>query len=98
MKCITCFLFLSIPFLLSSQNLQTVFEKSGGTETPTYYQIIDYYKKLDQASPKTLLKTMGMTDAGFPLHVLLISNDGKFSPADWHRQHKVVLLINNGIH
>ncbi len=41
---------------------------------------------------------MGPTDAGYPLHLVMISNDGKFDPAVWHRQSKVVILINNGIH
>ena len=41
---------------------------------------------------------MGMTDAGFPLHLMLVSGDGKFDPAAWHRQDKAVIFINNGIH
>ena len=41
---------------------------------------------------------MGLTDAGYPLHLVLISNDEKFDPAVWHKQNKVVILINNGIH
>ena len=41
---------------------------------------------------------MGMTDAGYPLHLVLISNDEKFNPAIWHQQKKVIILINNGIH
>ena len=41
---------------------------------------------------------MGVTDAGYPLHLVMVSADGKFDPAEWHRQHKVVILVNNGIH
>ena len=41
---------------------------------------------------------MGPTDAGYPLHVVLISNDGNFDPGGWHKQNKVVILIINGIH
>src|SRR5258707_13571527 len=41
---------------------------------------------------------MGMSDAGYPYHVVLFSNDGTADPAAWHRQHKAVILINNGIH
>ena len=41
---------------------------------------------------------MGPTDAGYPLHLVLLSNDGKFDPATWHSQKKVVILVNNGIH
>lgn len=39
-----------------------------------------------------------MSDAGYPYHVVLFSNDGVADPAAWHRAHKVVFLINNGIH
>ena len=41
---------------------------------------------------------MGPTDAGYPLHLVMLSNDRKFNPMVWHQQHKVVILINNGIH
>src|SRR5688500_6023975 len=93
------FIILQFFFLLSnSQSLQTVFEKSGGKETPTYFQIIDYYKQLDKASPKMLLKTMGMSDAGYPLHLMLVSADSNFDPGAWHKQNKAVIFINNGIH
>ncbi|MFT3980213.1 MAG: M14 family metallopeptidase [Ferruginibacter sp.] len=76
----------------------TVFEKSKGTETATYFEVIDWYKKMDAASPFVSMKTMGTTDAGYPLHLVMVSGDGKFDPALWHQQHKLVLLINNGIH
>ena len=81
-----------------AQKFQTVFEKGHGNQTPTYHEIIEYYQQLDKASDKLLMKTMGPSDAGFPLHLLLYSNDGKFDPAAWHRQKKVVILFNNGIH
>ena len=44
------------------------------------------------------MKEMGPTDAGFPLHLVMFSNDGKFDPAAWHKQNKVVIFVNNGIH
>ncbi|MBE7173164.1 MAG: M14 family metallopeptidase [Williamsia sp.] len=81
-----------------AQKFETLFEKSGGTKTPPYRDIVDFYQQLDKASGKLLLKTMGPSDAGFPLHLVLFSNDGKFDPAAWHRQKKTVILINNGIH
>ncbi len=77
---------------------ETAFEKSNGKETATYFQAIDFYKNLDKSSSKILMKEMGSTDAGYPLHLVLISNDGKFDPKAWHSQNKVVILINNGIH
>ena len=41
-------LFVFTLFLSQTMNaqLQTAFEKSGGAETGTYYEVIDYYKAL----------------------------------------------------
>lgn len=77
---------------------QTVFEKSKGLETATYFQVIDYYKALAKRSPMVRIEEKGMTDAGYPLHLILVSNNKGFDPKEWHRQKKVVLMINNGIH
>ena len=76
----------------------TPFERSNGTETATYAGCITFYQQLDKLSPKLSIKEMGMSDAGYPYHLVLYSNDGQFDPVVWHRQHKIVLLINNGIH
>ncbi len=89
-----CFFFLS--FSLAAQI--TPFEKSNGTQSATYFEAIDFYKKLDKASNKVLMKEMGPTDAGYPLHLVLVSADGIFDPLKWHKQNKVVILIMNGIH
>src|SRR3712207_4630943 len=94
-------LFYTISFLfifLGSFCQQTPFEKGGGKETATYSQAIDFYKRLDKSSATILMKEIGATDAGYPLHLILISNDKNFDPVTWHRQNKIVILINNGIH
>jgi Zinc carboxypeptidase len=83
---------------LSLIGQQTPFEKTNGKESATYFQAIEMYKNLDRSSSKLLMKEMGPSDAGYPLHLVLVSNDGKFDPAIWHKQNKVVILINNGIH
>ncbi|HVX52746.1 MAG TPA: hypothetical protein VHB48_21480 [Chitinophagaceae bacterium] len=44
------------------------------------------------------MKNGDTTDAGYPLNIVLYSPDGQFDPAVWHRQKKVVIMINNGIH
>ncbi len=91
---------LAFPFLMPAQvsSLKTVFELSGGQQTPTYSGIIDWWKKLDALTPAVRLETRGTTDAGFPLHVAVVSIDGK---TDWRsikKAGKRVILINNGIH
>ena len=71
---------------------------SGGEETATYFEAIAWYKKLDLNSTVVTMKTMGPTDAGYPLHLVMLSKDSKFDPVKWHQQGKVVIMINNGIH
>ena len=76
----------------------TPFEKSKGTETATYFEAIEFYRQLDKLSNMVSIKTMGLTDAGYPLQLVLVSADGSADPALWHRQKKAVIFINNGIH
>jgi hypothetical protein len=74
------------------------FEKTDGKESATYFEAIDWYKNLCKSSRRITVKEMGPSDAGYPLHLVLVSNDGKFDAAQWHKQNKAVILINNGIH
>jgi len=67
-------------------------------ETPTYYQIIDMYKKLDSVSKNAKLIEYGLTDVGKPLHLFVITDDADFNPKSIHRKGKTVIMINNGIH
>ncbi len=89
---------ISISFFYLAEAQQCRFEKTNGMETATYFESIDWYKNLDKISTKVLVKEMGMSDAGYPLHLVLVSNDGPFDAAQWHKQNKAVILINNGIH
>ena len=82
----------------NTQTLLTRFEKSGGTQTPTYFEIIDWWQKLDQQSGKVKLLTMGMTDAGFPLHLAVVANQGDYNFDNIRKNNKRIILINNGIH
>jgi len=91
-------LFLITLFFNSGRAQQCRFEKTNGMESATYFEAIDWYKNLDKKSPQVLVKEMGMTDAGYPLHLVLVSTDGKFDPVQWHKEKKTVILINNGIH
>jgi hypothetical protein len=85
-------------FLSFGQPL-TLFERSHGTQTPVYPDIIRWWKELDAASTKVKMFTMGSTDAGFPLHLVIISEKDSYpSLATIHQKDKRVILINNGIH
>jgi hypothetical protein len=96
-KLFACFAFLFINFL-NAQNITTVFEKSNGTKTPTYYEAIDWWQKLDAQSGKIKMLTMGMTDAGYPLHLVVVANNGDYNFDNIRKNNKRVILVNNGIH
>jgi hypothetical protein len=89
---------LLFPLFAVAQGPQTPFERSGGTQTATYSECIAFYQQLDKLSPALSIRVMGMSDAGYPYPLVLYSNDGTADPAIWHRKHKAVILINNGIH
>ena len=80
------------------QNISTRFEQSNGTQTPTYYEIINWWQNLDKRSEKVKMLTMAQTDANFPLHLVVVSNDKDFNFESLHRKNKRIILINNGIH
>ncbi len=93
----SCLLILSCCFM-TAQPVTTRFEESKGTESPTYFEIIDWWKKLDERSGKVKMLTMAMTDAGLPLHLISVSNSGDYNFRNIHQDNKRVILINNGIH
>lgn len=64
----------------------------------TWEEAISFYSSLDKAYPEARLIEMGMTDAGRPLHLFIISGDGEFDPEAIRRKGKAVVLISNGIH
>ncbi len=93
------FFLLISTFLFRSADAQlTVFEKSGGLKSATYFEAIAYYKQLAKTSSKIKVVEKGMTDAGYPLHVVMLDNEGVFDPSKWHAAGKAVLMVNNGIH
>lgn len=95
-KWLALLLFTGYTFSASAQT--TLFEQSKGTRTATYFEVIDFYKALDAKSKKVQMITKGPTDAGYPLHVVMVDNEGVFDPAAWHKKGKVVIMVNNGIH
>lgn len=91
-------LLLGFPLLALTQKTTTPFESSHGTQTPTYFQIIDWWKKLDARSPLIKMQEMGPSDAGFPIDLILVSADRDFNIASIRSKKKNIILINNGIH
>ena len=80
------------------QTITTKFEQTKGTQSPTYFEIVDWWKKIDAQSDFIKILTMGMTDAGFPLHLVIVSGDKDFDIQSLRKKKKTIILINNGIH
>jgi hypothetical protein len=90
---LTCFIFCS------AQAQLTPFELSKDKNyTAAYSEIIAYYQKLSREYPQMKLINYGITDVGKPLTLVVLSRDRIFDPRLIKKQHKRVLLINNGIH
>lgn len=76
----------------------TLFEKSKGTETPEYEEVIEYYQTLSKKYREISMFEIGTTDTGKPLHVVVLNTDGKTSKKKLANSAKIKILINNGIH
>lgn len=81
---------------LTAQSFLTPFEKGNGNQTTTYAEMQDFYKDLDQKYASVSIKTMGTTDSGESLQLVLFNSNLNFNPEKFGK--KAVLLINNGIH
>lgn len=97
MKTLSIFCLLAIIFASSSQELITPFEKDKLSST-TYDECIEFYRQLDEKYETLKMLEAGETDIGRPLHVVVISKDGYFTPEEVRKNGKAVLFINNGIH
>ena len=80
------------------KDFTTLFETSNGTETPTYNEVISYYKDLADTYPEISLFEIGTTDIGKPLHLAVFNRDGKTNINQIKNSSKNRILINNGIH
>ncbi|MEM6684712.1 MAG: M14 family metallopeptidase [Bacteroidota bacterium] len=80
-----------------SYDFTTIFEKSGGTQTPTYPEAIVFYENLADQYNQIHIEAIGNTDAGKPLHLVTYNPDGEFD-FDKIRTEKTIMLVNNGIH
>jgi hypothetical protein len=89
---------MMMTIICRAQSFDTPFEKSNGTESATYTQLINYYERLDAAYESIRMKDAGETNAYYPLQVVYYSKDGRFNIAEWKRAGKIIILVNNGIH
>jgi len=72
--------------------------KYAQNETVTWQEAIDMYSYLDGIHEEAKLLEIGISDAGRPLHLFVISRDKLFTAEEVHQTGKTILFINNGIH
>ena len=90
--------FLLFTFVIFAQKQSLLNLKYEENYTPTYDEVIQMYKNLDQNYANATLLEKGTTDTGKPLHLFVINNEAEFNPITLKAQGKSILLINNGIH
>ncbi|MDX1774301.1 M14 family metallopeptidase [Oceanihabitans sediminis] len=82
---------------ISNFDFTTTFEKSQGTETPTYSEVINYFTQLAETYSEISIQAIGETDSNEPLHIVTLNPDAEFDFSEI-RKSKRILFINNGIH
>lgn len=86
-------LFCCLLFCASLSAQRTVY-----SNTRTYDQVIADFTAIDKSSDIATMSPFGMTDAGKPLHVFVLSKDKTFTPGVAKTKGKCVIMINNAIH
>ncbi len=90
-------LFTLTLFAQKSNKYDTYFEKGNENQSANYQETIKYYTLLAHDFPTIKMQEMGLTDSGYPLHMITFNPDKQF---DFNviKKNKAVILLNNGIH
>ena len=73
------FIFSSCADESAIKEMKTPFESSDSIETTTYEEAIDWWRALEKESAYFCLKEFGETDAGLPLHLIVINSARNFN-------------------
>ncbi|HSG67702.1 MAG TPA: M14 family metallopeptidase [Bacteroidales bacterium] len=76
----------------------TRFETSDGLQTATYTEVIDYCKRLAEASPQVKYEVMGKSAGGYDIPLVVINKTGLSDPQDVRASGDVIMLVEAGIH
>ncbi|KGL64184.1 M14 family metallopeptidase [Polaribacter sp. Hel1_85] len=103
MKKLVVLLFVLVLFSCKNEikkqiDFTTLFEKSKGTETPEYHDVISFYKDLSESYSGVSLFSFEQTDSGQPLHLVVYSQEEIYNIDEIKNASKNRILINNGIH
>ena len=81
----------------ANYDFTTRFEKSNGTETATYQEIVEFYETLAETYPAVKFRNSGRTDSGEFLKLVTL-NPSPETNYNNIREKKRIIFINNGIH
>ena len=93
-----CALFLQQSIYAQQNSWVTTFESSNGLRTSTYDEVIDYSKRLAEASPQIHYEVIGQSAAGYDLPVIIINREGLHTAEEVKANGDVIMLIEGGIH
>ncbi|MFC3416306.1 M14 family metallopeptidase [Algoriphagus hitonicola] len=68
------------------------------TTSPDYEETVNWLRKLTDSSPLVEMKSLGKSEQGRDIWMLIASDDSNFDPAKIREQDKAVLLFHGGIH
>ncbi|MFD2264909.1 M14 family zinc carboxypeptidase [Lacibacterium aquatile] len=82
-----------------TQELRTPYERGNQNQTTLLADCIAFYEELAKRYPKVLqFRQIAVSDAGFPLHVGVVSADGVFEREAIKQAGRPIFFNNNGIH
>jgi murein tripeptide amidase MpaA len=77
---------------------QTLAEQTDYHKTWSYADTIAYCQKLDKASDKIVYRSIGKSNQGRDIPLVIASEDGAFTPEAARKKGKAVIFIQAGIH
>ena len=81
-----------------SKDWQTLAEQTDYHKTWSYDQTIAYSQKLDKASDKIVYRSIGKSNQGRDIPLLIAADGGTFTPEAARKAGKAVIFIQAGIH
>lgn len=81
-----------------TQELTTVYEKSGFVETAEYAETVEYCRKLADSYDEITFKTIGKSAGGFDIPLIVADMHGIANPDKAKASGKTILMLQSGIH
>jgi hypothetical protein len=95
---ISIFILLSVSTFSFSQEMQTRFETSKGTECGTYEETIDFCHQLDSKFASVSYVSFGKSSRQNELPMLIVDKDGFSDPDKIRNTGRIILMIQASIH